>query len=112
MADFLARLAARTLGVAPIARPSIGSMYAPEPARAGNYAFDAELDAESADDSVSHSFAAVSQVKPPLSPPPSFVAKDNPAPSAPAGQSLVCLADPQPPPVDSPDTPLTSPPST
>ncbi len=103
MADFLSRLAARTLGVAPIARPSIGSMYAPEPARAGNYAFDAELDAESADDSVSHSFAADSQVKPPLSPPPSFIAKDNAAPSAPAGQSLRSRGDAEGTPVDSPE---------
>jgi hypothetical protein len=93
MADFLSRLAARTLGAAPIARPSIASMYAPEPTRAVNYAFDTALDAESADDSASHPFTAAPPAKPPLSLPPSFVEQDNTAPSAPVGQSLRSRGD-------------------
>lgn len=46
MADFLSRLAARTLGVVPTARPSIASMYAQQPAQTGSNALESWLESD------------------------------------------------------------------
>ncbi len=50
MADFLSRLAARTLGVASVAQPATASMFAQGPALAGNYPLEAWQEHESAGD--------------------------------------------------------------
>ncbi len=50
MADFLSRLAARTLGVASVAQPSTASMFAQGPALAGNYPLEVWQEHESAGD--------------------------------------------------------------
>jgi hypothetical protein len=87
MADFLSRLAARALGLAPTARPNIASMFALRPTQAGSNPLESWLESESLDASVPQ--GGISMQKDPLgfshamSPSPSLVPQGDLSPVLP-----------------------------
>jgi hypothetical protein len=69
MANFLMRLAARTLGVAPAAQPIIAPMFAPGPAMGGEYPIETTQEIEATDDPGQHSIIPDRETRPAFSRP-------------------------------------------